>query len=304
MQNLQTIAALSMLITFSAYAGGKQDVKVILKDVKEDSKVCDKNSDYFKKTGQECAIKKVRFETQNYSIQDAEDPSPYYGTLGYFGFEAKSWGDVTKFGFVQSLRGCTYETKKNADGSISKRIGESIMHLNKKRILVFPDWSIDATTKDPLYYGPSEEDSHLSGGRLALYRWTPRLGVIDTNKTKDLYEILNLKEQKRLKLSPSVFVTDTPSMAYTKDADAQEYQNISMEFDICLYNLKDIPLLIENDNAMTGIPIACYKWNSQFAYNYDKQKFENLPSKGLDPFCASQIPENPADIFKREQETK
>lgn len=160
---------------------------MISKTLKEDSKVCDIDSEYFRATGDKCGIKKVRFET-----------------------------------------------KKNADGTISKRIGESIMHLDKKRILVFPEWSIDATTKDPLYYGPTEEDSHLTGGRLALYRWTPKLGVIDSNKTKDLYEILNLKDSKRKKLSPSVFVTDSPSMAYAKDVAADDYQNVSRNL-ICAF---------------------------------------------------------------------
>ena len=183
MINRQAIAIFTFFVSLSAFAAVDQGVKIINKDVLEKSEVCNQDSEYFKKTGIECAIKKVRFETQNYSIQDAEDPAPYYGTLGYFGFETKNWPDITKYGFVQSLRGCTYETKKNADGSISKRIGESIMHLDKKRILVFPDWSIDATTKDPLYYGPTEEDSHLNGGRLALYRWTPKLGIIDSKKT-------------------------------------------------------------------------------------------------------------------------
>ncbi len=280
---------------------GAQEIKIISKTLKEDSKVCDQNSDYFKKTGEECAVKKVRFESQNYSIQDKDDPAPYYGTIGYFGFEAKSWNDITKYGFVQMIRGCTYETSKEADGSIKKRIGETIMHLGKKRILVFPDWSVDATTTDPLYYGPLEEDSNLPGGRVALYRWTPKLGVVDNKKTKDLYQMLRLPEAKRQAVSPSVFTTDTPSMAYTRShGDEKVFQNASLEFEMCLYNLADIPLAIDSDAPMTGVPISCFTWNSQFEYNFDAKKFEHKPTKGLDPFCASQEPINPAEVFKRE----
>ena len=203
------------------------------------------------------------------------------------------------------IRGCTYDTSMDDNGIIQKRIGESIMHLGKKRILVFPDWSVDATTTDPLYYGPTPDDSKLPGGRLALYRWTPKLGVIDNKKTKDLYEILRLPESKRKGISPSVFAVDSPSMAYTKiSGDEKTFQNVSLEFEMCLYNLADIPLVIDSDAPMAGIPISCFKWNSQYEYNFDLKKFENKPSKGLDPFCASQEPLNPAEVFKREMEEK
>ena len=278
-------------------------INMIHKTLKEDSKVCDQNSEYFKQTGEECAVKKVRFETQNYSTKDKEDPAPYYGTLAYFGFETNSWKDLTKYGFVQMIRGCTYESSKDAEGNINKRIGETIMHLGKKRIYVFPEWSVDATTTDPLYYGPTEEDSKLPGGRLALHRWTPKLGVVDSKKTKDLYEMLRLPESKRLGVSPSVFVTDAPSMAYTRfSGDEKTFQNVSLEFEICLYNLADIPLAIDSDAPMTSPAISCFKWSSQFEYNFELKKFENKPAKGLDEFCASQVPVNPAEILKRERE--
>lgn len=276
--------------------------KILSKRIVENSKICDQNSEYSKMTGRDCHVKKVRFETQNYSIKDQDDPAPFYGTLAYLGFETKSWADITKYAFVQRIRGCTYEVTQNVDGSISKRIGESIMHLGKKRIYVFPEWSNDATTKDPLYYGPLEEDAHLPGGRVSLYRWTPKLGVIDSKSTKDLYQMLTLDNKAKAKVSPSVFVTDSPSMAYMKGSDGKTFQNVSLEFQICLYNIKDIPLEVENDDAIAAPPIVCHDWNSQFEYDFKKKSFANLPKKGLDPFCASQEPLNPAEVFKREMQ--
>ncbi len=305
MQNIKLTPVLFLLTLSGAQVlAGTHETKIISKRVVENSKICDQNSEYTRLTGKECRVKKVRFETQNYSIKDQDDPSPFYGTLAYLGFETKSWADITKYAFVQRIRGCTYEVSKNEDGSISKRIGESIMHLGKKRIYVFPDWSNDATTKDPLYYGPLEEDAHLPGGRVSLYRWTPKLGVIDSKSTKDLYQMLTLKNKEKAKLSPSVFVTDSPSMAYMKGVDGTTFQNVSLEFQICLYDIKDIPLEVENDDAIAATPIVCHDWNSQFEYDFKKKDYINVPKKGLDPYCASQEPLNPADVFKREMQGK
>jgi hypothetical protein len=298
----KAFGVLALAITsLNTQASVIKDIETI---IKEHVNVCDKNSDYFKATGTECNIKKVRFETHAYSNYDEGDVVPFHGTLAYSGFEANSWADVTKYGFVQQIRGCSYEVKKNADGTLSKRIGETLMHLGEKRTFVFPDWSIDATTNDPLYYGPQEEDSHLPGGRVALYRWTPKLGVVDNKKTKDLYEMLKLPESKRLANSPSVFVTDSPSMAYFKDKENKVFQNVALDFNICLYNLSEIPESINSDSPMAATPIVCHKWSSQFEYNFEKQKYDYLPNKGMDSFCASQVPRNPAEVFAEERNKK
>lgn len=93
-------------------------------------------------------------------------------------------------------------------------------------------------------------------------------------------------------------------MAYARNIEDKIFQNVSLEFEICLYNLHDIPLAIHSDAPMTGVPISCFKWNSQFEYNFNTAKFDNILNKGLDPFCASQEPLNPAEIFKKEMENK
>jgi hypothetical protein len=295
--SIQVLLILSFLST-NVFA--VNDVtKHIANNIFEDSNVCNQKSSYFLKTNEECAVKKVRYETVDYSIQGSEDKFPYYGTLGYFGFETNSWSDITNYGFVQEIRGCTYDTKKNEDGTIFKRIGETIMHLGKKRIFTFPDWSIDAGSTDPLYYGPLPEDSNLPGGRLALYRWTPNLKITNDKKTKDLYEILKLPANKLNSLSPSIFVKDAPSMAYFKEG-GELFQNVSLEFKICLYNLKDIPESVNSDDPINAVPISCHLWNSQFEFDFKNEKYQHLPNKGLDTFCATQAPVNPAEIYKKE----
>lgn len=300
MKKLSSFSVLTLLSSsLFIHALPASEIKSVDKTLKEYENVCDKNSDYYKKTGLECAVKKVRFETNAYSIRDPGDLYPYYGTLAYSGFEANSWDDVAKYAFVQQIRGCTYEIQKNADGTFKKRIGETINHLGKKRIYVFPEWSIDATTNDPLYYGPSVEDAKLPGGRVSLYRWTPKLGVIEEKKTKDLYQMLRLSEDEKLNYSPSVFVTDSPSMAYLRDVSSRTFQNVSLEFNICLYNIADIPLSIVNDDPMNAPAIVCHQWSSQFEFNFQKNKYEHLPSKGLDSFCASQEPISPLEALER-----
>lgn len=249
-----------------------------------------------------CAIKQAKFETRVFvDVLHAPD-DPILGTLFSGGFEADSWSDVPNYGFVQYIRGCTYDVTKNPDGTVTKRIGEAIRHLGKRRIFVMPTWSFDANTNDPLYYGPAPEDSGLPGGRLAHYQWEPVFGEFNQGAAKSYYEVLKLPAAARAKLVPNLFVTDGPSPASRRGP--MEFRNIALEFKMCLYRMKDIPLEVQDDTPLAAKPLLCHEWDSQLEYDFVKAEYVHKPGAGLNSFCAAQEPISPLQAYRRERQAK
>lgn len=272
------------LLSLSAQAGEFQ----LKNELKTHNDVC---------KGKDCEVTKVFFHEIAYGLQDPGDSYPYYGTIFRAGFEAKNWNDIQDYGFVQVIRGCTYESVMK-NGKIKRRIGEVIRHYDVKQTFVFPNWTYDANTKDPLYYGPSAEDSSLPGGRLALYDWTPTIGRYDKKKMKQFTEILELPESARNKLTPRLMVTDTPSMAYFSEG-TKIYNNVALEFKMCLYRLKDIPLVID-DSVRLRDPIICHNWDSNYEFDFKQNKFVHSDNTGQNEFCASQTPKDPLQAYQDE----
>lgn len=252
----------------------------------------------FKDICKDCGIEKVFFHVVPYSESVEENKYGIHGTLLYAGFEAKSWEEAQKYGFVQYIRGCTFESIKNKDGTIGKRVGEAIYHLGKRVTFAIPDWSFDANTLDPLYYGPSEEDEGLAGGRLSLYRWTSRVGAFTKRQSKALHEILEMPAEKHKQFKPRLFVIDTPSAAYHSNT-SKAFTNIALEFRMCLYKLQDIPKEVSSETKLPE-PIFCQNWDSQIEFDFKKGKFVRTTGQGMHAFCATQIPKNPAAAYREE----
>lgn len=281
--------AISLLPFSSALAGQK----ILKQDTKEFNNVCDG-----KTASSTCKVKKIFFSTQNVSLQDGGDKYPYLQTLLRAGFETETWQDAQEYGFVQYLRGCTFESQLDKSGKVVRRISEVIRHYDVKNTFVHPNWTYDANTRDPLYYGPLPEDSNLPGGRLALYRWTPKIGTYGEKQTREMASVLKLAPVKLAALTPRLFVIDTPSMAYYSDV-TKEFRNIALEFKMCLYKLKDIPLAVTSETPIPNA-IVCYDWDSQFEFNFAKKQYVHKPGSGLNAYCASQVAESPVEIWQRE----
>jgi hypothetical protein len=227
-----------------------------------------------------CGITKFFIDITSFSSIDGKDTSPYYGTILRAGFEADTWENLQKYAFVQYIRGCTYVTIIGPNGANTYRIGEIVKHLDKRRLFSFHEWSIDSVSKDPLYYGtPDEEERELIGGRLAYYRWTSKIGEYSMDHTIPLYELLKRSDYKTL--PPRIFVIDTPSMAYEREPG--EFNNVGLDFKMCIYRIEDIPNNVENDMEIPN-PIVCHAWSSHFEYDNKTQRII-YHSKNQDMIC-------------------
>ena len=68
-----------------------------------------------------------------------------------------------------------------------------------------------------------------------------------------------------------------------------EVTSSSLEFQTCLYDLKDIPAT--TDPAPPGTPheadgpITCYHWSDHFQFNVKTLNFDRITDGSMDPFC-------------------
>ena len=249
--------------------------------------------------GKDCTLTNVFFHHQPFSLKDPSEKYPLVGSIFHAGMEAKTWQDLQEYGFVQYIRGCTFESRVGSSGKIRRRIGEVIRHFGKRQTFVFPNWTFDATSTDPLYYGPSKEDSELAGGRLALYEWHPVRGRYESNRVQ-YHNVLKRSEAQRRRMTPRLVVKDTPSPA-TYRPSSKAFNNVALEFKMCVYRLKDIPLVVDHETVLHEA-IVCHEWESQFEFDFDRDRYVYSAKKGQHEFCASQVPLNPAQAFQRELE--
>lgn len=264
---------------------------IIKSQLREFSNVCEGKLD--------CKVKKVFFSSDDVAMRDPEiKKQPMMATHFRAGFETENWKDAQQYGFVQYIRGCTFTSELARNGDIVKHVTEVYRHYGKPLTYVQPKWTYDATTLDPLYYGPLPEDANRLGGRLSFYSWTPKIGNFEGGQIRDLASILKLPEAARAKIQPRLFVVDTPSPSYYSAAD-KRYNNTALEFKMCLYRLKDIPLEVKNEEPIPNM-IFCYDWDSQFEMDFAQNKYVHKPGAGLNSYCATQVPENPAAAWERE----
>lgn len=279
-----------------ASSAASAQAKILRRDIKEFVNVCGPDSP----TKRDCNVKKVVFEVRDFAVADGR--YPIVGTLAYSGFEANSWADAGQYGFVQTIRGCSFESKRNPDGTISRRIGKVLKHLGEWRTQSFPDWSFDANTFDPIYFGPYDPDSKLPGGRLTFYHWTNDFALMSnpSGRPRPQYgEILGLKPAAREKLRPILYVIDTPvPAAYSKAT--KSFDNVALDFRICLYHLKDIPAAVKDETPLSATPIVCNDWESKVEFDFDRNEFVRPLGQGEHAFCATQQPEWPQDALLRE----
>lgn len=282
------IIALSLPASFLAQATTTIDdqLKVI-------NNVCNRSD-------KECAVTKVFFHHRPFSLIEEGEKYPFMGSIYHAGFETKKWSQISDYGFVQYIRGCTFESTIDQNGKIKRRLGEVIRHFGVRRTFVFPDWSFDTNDDDPIYYGPLAEDRNLPGGRLALYEWTPKIGDYDYKKVKQYHSVLKMSEAQRAKMQPRLMVKDTPSPAYYRSSSSA-FNNVALEFKMCLYRFKDIPAQVTPDTVLAE-PIICDEWESQFEFDYKTDKLTYSAKKGQHEFCATQTPMDPLEAYQREQE--
>lgn len=225
-----------------------------------------------------CDLKEVRLNVEKYRIWVVD--GWHYGTSAIASYETDGVDNLENYSFVQFIRGCIFDSYFfdsyfMEDGSIRKLLGHSKAQFaefdeegkpKNYKTFCFPDWVIDSIDKDPVYY------SFPGFGRFYARRWNTAPGSYD-KKTEKYYG-----EEKPD--YPLLYLKDATTSAFDMETWAV---NTSLEFKICIYKTKDIPLETTEDNINFAAPIKCFDWQNIYIYNHETREFEMKFER--DPFC-------------------
>jgi len=211
-----------------------------------------------------CGLKSFKVESYNYGAHFSKTEVSY-GTGMYASFKTQSVNDLEDYAVVQYIKGCKFESYKNTDGSISKRIAEKREFFDEIVDFIHEDWVLDSVDLDPVY------NSHKQGRHL-VYRWNHQ-----QNTRAD--HIYLYSEYPKV---PFLYVRDFPGTVSVSSLGAK---NISLQFKTCIFKSKDVPYESTPSGFGTEKALKCFEWDSSHIYNFKNKKYERRV--GIDPFCKS-----------------
>ena len=253
-----------------------------------------------------CGLKRFSLESFTHVISDSKTSDTYRMTSTLYAIETNAPECIRDYGIVQFIRGCVYGLSyKLKTGEEFNRDFSVVRDIRGKsnRTFVHPEWAVDSDIADPLYgTADPSEGLNLEIDRLAYYL-IPKSPLKLTSSRKDLiadYTTINDPTNstytlKNYEMPTSILLTgDSPALGgYTVDPESgtADVQNTSLEFQTCIYHMKDIPT--QGDPAAPGIaealggPITCLNWENKNTFNFKKKKFEDHAFTGIDPFCST-----------------
>ena len=179
-------------------------------------------------------------------------------------FDPQKLGD---YAIVQYIRGCHYYTSLSDSGVVDYHLGTSREFFGKSVTFKHPEWVVDTSIKDPVYWSGSPAFNGRHYGRVGLYRLDDTF-VTETREDVRLFYKHHTNET-------SFYITDHPSGASSSGGKYFAESNASMEFKTCLYRHSEVPSTSDiYGHAITAKPIKCFYWQNNFQYNYQTSAYE------------------------------
>jgi hypothetical protein len=271
MKFLLTIAAicLSGLITGSAY-GHFTGVGHV--HTHSESRQTFQNTDC--RLTDSCDLKRFSLTTAINEIWFSDDPiHPTYANGVIMEYETDRVEALERYAVVQFVKGCVYQTAKDADGQITSNIGDTIMSFGEYVPFCFRNWVIDSQDTDPVY------NSDPQYGRIYLARWN-QPGSYD-NRTQKFF---GMEKPRR----PVVYMTDYPAGAFVTGTGVR---NTALEFNTCIYKASDVPAASRREDIHFAKPLNCFAWRDIYVYDYATAVFRT-DSAALPNFAQPSAPVN------------
>jgi hypothetical protein len=204
-----------------------------------------------------CDLKRFTLTTSVYEVWFSDDPNyPTYGNGVIMEYETGSVEAIEKYAIVQFVKGCVFDSSKNAQGQITRRLSYTVPTFGEDVPFCFPQWVIDSQDTDPVYNSDAEY------GRFYLLRWNKPGSYEYPN-----HKYYGAEKPKR----PVVYMADYPAGAFVT---ASGVKNAALEFNTCIYKAGDVPAETRRDNIHFATPITCFEWQSVYVYDFDKATFE------------------------------
>lgn len=220
-----------------------------------------------------CDLKEVRFRARDYKVWI--EGSYSYGTGFSAHYKTETHDSLEKYGFVQTIRGCVFDTYKHDDGAraywgyIREFYGDKIVHRH-------PEWVFDSVDTDPFYNSYDDLPRHFA------YQWNRVPGSIQ-RRTREFYG-------REKPPTPELYVLDYPGTAFAHTGGAGA-KNLSMQFEMCLHKTADVPKERAPDDLPLAGALTCFRWDSSFIYNHRTKAYETWDR--LHPACEGELEEDP-----------
>lgn len=182
---------------------------------------------------------------------------------------------IEKFGVVQFIRGCMYESTLNMDGSTSYSFSAAHKNFGQYKLIKYSSDIVDAVGTDPV---SSAWDGR---GRFDLYRWNkdPK----STDPENDNWYAFGKPAHG------TVYLSDLVSYTGLKDQTPISARNSSIEMNTCIFKISDLPKT--SDPTGTGIDrskaIWCANWDHRFRYDFGAG--EIVPESVISPSCSLEL---------------
>lgn len=187
-------------------------------------------------------------------------------------FTTKSVDKLKDYAIVQFIKGCVFEEYKDRDGETKRKYLVRKFFDNKSSIFHHKDWEIDSSDVDPIYNSTDKLDIRTGG-----YFW------INGDKNPLFDDVQEHYFGLETPVIPKLSVQDMPTGGSISYNYSSTVTNSSLEFKICIYKTKDVPLVLPSTQVDFAPPIHCFDWRSSKIFNSDSKKFESI--EGIHPFC-------------------
>lgn len=226
-----------------------------------------------------CDLKRFRLIEQKKKVMlpNLPEKNASYLTDIRAQYETTSLESLEKYGVVQLIRGCMFESVWDGT-STTKQLNISRNHMGENKIFRHPTWQIDNDHPAPVYTGLEFPDGRIDP--FFLLNWNDNRHSWDANSSYFYGQ--------RKPPHPVVYATDLPGPAFLAESPSGALlraQNTSLEFQTCLFKMSDLPASTDQNGA--GIDytkaIKCFEWSHKNVYDFSKKAFIN--SGSVDSLC-------------------
>lgn len=222
-----------------------------------------------------CDLKNVKTVERKIKVLLPEEHADYatYMTDFRFVIEVEKPSQIPKYGVVQFLRGCMFESELLPDGTVDKRFAYVHKHFGQYQLVRHENWVVDSSHSDPV------TSSFENYGRFDLYKWNSDPKSLEADNANWYFH----GQPPHGTVFKADLISTTGLIEGTKNPTAR---NSSIELESCIFKIGDLPKT--SDSAGSGIDkskaIWCSSWDHKFIYDHLNSKVES--SASIHPFCS------------------
>lgn len=223
-----------------------------------------------------CDLKSAKIVERKLKVLLANERPEFASYMTDFRFvlEVDSPANITKYGVVQFMKGCMFESELLPDGTETKDFAYIHKNFGQWRLLRHDDWRIDTSHVDPL------TSSFEDYGRFDLYKWNSDPKNLEADSATWYFDA----KPPHGTVFKAELISNTGLIEGRANLSAR---NSSLDFEMCLFKIDDVPTA--TDETGTGVDkskaIWCGSWDHKFVYNFQSKKV--VQEKTIHPFCAT-----------------